>query len=397
MNGKQYLPMMMAINRLLLILLIFFFNNTKSKTLNEVLDFEYQFILPSDCNPALDKYYYDGNLLYLIKSTISNYSDNKLKLELVTINTSQKIRNYNLFIPNNLFDINKKNHFGVNFIKTHDNYLFISYSTKLLTFQKSNNGFIFLKCFEYYKKVTSYFPDIDFAIGQSTSKKLNLSDTVVNLESHLYSISNNTTVFYDDPSGLKWLGMLPKKIIDHKNDETLVSDLDRYKIRFYKDGILHDSLSRNLSFWFTANDSLIGKKISYCQQYENIIHDVSFLGDEFIMVKWSKPPQTKKAFNYDLFYDIWQKDSSNYKLTQSDLTDFTSTNLKNRSQEIFSPDLIDLFEITCNDKYLLSIAKLPEPIETYETLTFDDYQRLVNKFYVENEPKFSVIVWSIKK
>lgn len=206
----------------------------------------------------------------------------------------------------------------------------------------------------------------------------------------------------NDPFGVQFTLFQPRSVIDFSNGYLILAHIAKYNISIYNNKLERLYLLQRVPpNWLAISDTTFMKmtvpKVGDSYNVKSLIDSLrpfinkmslieraSFLDDSTIIVSWSN--------QNDKYYDLWRKSKDKWGLIACDLQDVIP-----KKTDIFSKKkIIPLDEYYyCKESHLFSVQ--PIPISMYNNKTYLEIYEETEKYFLDHNITYSLIVYSLVK
>ncbi len=203
------------------------------------------------------------------------------------------------------------------FILGEDLYVFLRNGQNFLFRQKTAHNSSAEKIHIY--KGDLYLPSVQYKSDTSANTRL--------LHYHTKTAAFSNCV-YEDPEGVEFAMVRPRRIFDFYTGKTLLADADRYRIAFFdENNNLCDSIVYMPEMWRESEPSYLPyprdlEPVTYYVRNEarkaSLIRKAAFLDSNTIWVQWTEPPPNWLNRAVIIHHDIWKKRKGRWKIIRED-------------------------------------------------------------------------------
>lgn len=353
---------------------------------HSTLDYNGQTLLAPEFSPRNTKMTYcDG-----VYSVVTEPIDKKFFL------LQKGNKTYKLFVPDSVLK-NRSHVFDISVIG--ESLFLLDIEKQVFEFKYLKDEYTYVRNFEI--PLFCIFMDVDdehitcfnaFLAGDNRGSKS---------QTYNYRISRNSgeknLQYFDNPIGLEYSLVMPRKLIDYKKGKTIVSDAIQYNIKIYDDnGNLVDSLIRQPENWKVAKRMELKENVknsfgNIMSEYKkkSLIQKVNFVDDNRILVSWTSPNND----NLETFFDMWLQKDGSWAIAGKDMN-----NRDLSDDKLFDPrqEKVPANYVVSSDR-ILSLLSFPFQLdEKLHIKTKMQVDSVINDYLYENELRYSVFEWKIK-
>lgn len=214
-------------------------------------------------------------------------------------------------------------------------------------------------------------------------------------------------VNFDNIEGIDMAVYGPRKLIDFNNGILSISDITKYKVRFYnvEKGIFVDSIIRNDNKpWGKEYDNYpkyncdkyISNYIYKAFEYRKILNQIwrsEFINDSTYLVSWTYPSKIDGIDSYRCKYDLYKKRNNRWVIFELDLL-----NYEKNPNDIFSPNNISLYQtFRIIDGNLFKIVPYPKKLVDFcKSTTIKEFDNKVEEYYLDNDLEYTFLKFKFK-
>lgn len=220
-------------------------------------------------------------------------------------------------------------------------------------------------------------------------------------------VNNKENVFYfEDPQGIEWTQIQPRKLIDMFGNKLVICDAKRYQFKIYDivEKKIIDSVNLNnevnnenidlTEYLKLSNFNKMIPKVTY-KLMENrtkvdLIESINLLSSNKLLI--TKTIGDSVNAKCHKFYDIWEHNNNKWNRIYKNL--ISGIPLKEIN---FS--LVDLFieNLLISEEYFVAIQPIPFKIDSnFYNLKFKDIYNLRDKYLEENDIRYSLLIGILK-
>lgn len=221
---------------------------------------------------------------------------------------------------------------------------------------------------------------------------------------YIISIDTNTFSFkkidYENPKGLGWVRIQPRKLMDVKNNLVAISYASRYFIKIVnRQNNLTDTLTRYPNDWISEQTSMVrdslkantNQDLLELMSSRSLVQRIHFLGDNLLMVAWQSPPK-EDGYYYDLYFDLWSYNDElkKWNIMYSDLKNCVE------NDSVFNIHDLKISSFELSENSILSIHYIPYEATNFIGQNKKNVKKIFDDYYRINKPRYSIIRRIIK-
>lgn len=340
------------------------------------------------------------NKLYFTSKIIEE--DSAAFYDLVEIDKSKKLVHYKVIIPLKL-----KNRIWLKDFEIYNNMLFFNLQYEIAVFKLDS-----LKNYKYSKsipkeKILEGIKIIDNIIyGYTSSYDVSKDSTLTFLWTYNLFTNTQQIKFFEDPNGIEWTQIQPRKLIDIFNNRLIISDAKRYKIRIYDINnyelletieLIEEINNENIDLQKYKKTKDINKVISVVTNklFDNrtkvdLIESINLISENKIIVIKSIGDSINEINNK--YFDIWEKKNNIWERIIKNLV----SGLPNKDT-MFSYNNMFIGNLLISEDYFISAQSIPFNIdESHFKMKFKDIYKLSEDYVAENDIRYSLLIGKIK-